>query len=180
MEPWRVLSSKYVIDNYPFNRTREDRCVLPNGLEIVTHVLEYPDWVNAVVLTKNMDMVLVRQYRHGVGDFITEIPGGMIDDGEPAIDAIVREVQEETGYRSKATPVFLGSFYPNTATANNRVSSYLFVDAEPIEEQHLDDTEDVTVHLVPFSEFESMIERGEAPQIFSVLAYHLAKQHLKV
>lgn len=178
MEPWKVLTSEAVITNPPYLTTRRDRCVLPNGQIIDYYVNQYSEWVNAVVLTENQEIILVRQYRHGVNNFVLEIPGGIVDAGEMVAEAAVREVAEETGYRSLEPPIFLGQFYSNPATANNTVSTFLFLNAVRMESQHLDDTEELTVIAMPFADFGRVIH-GENPlPIFSSLAYYLAKDYL--
>jgi len=178
MKPWTVLHSQYISENPPYHRTRRDRVRLPNGTEFDYEVQEYPDWVNAVVLTPEYDIVLVFQYRHGIGDFSLEIPGGMAEPGEESVLGIIREVAEETGYRSPELPIFLGQFHPNPATSNNWVRSYLFLDAILSEGQHLDATEEIEIRLLPLKSYDELIHRGEAPQMFSAFAYHLARQYL--
>ncbi len=178
VDKWQVLAKDYVIQNWPYQTVRRDRCRLPNGQEIDAYINEYPDWVNAVVLTPKQEMVLVRQYRHGVSDFILEIPGGIMEAAETPEAAIVREVAEETGYQSGQAPIWLGSFFSNPAASTNRVHSYLLLNAEPVVMQHLDDTEDIQVEYWPFGEFGDKIRRGEASQSFSALAYYLAKEVL--
>ena len=74
MHRWQVLQSQVVVDNWPYTRTRRDLVRLPNGDEFSFFVQEYSDWVNAVVLTTERQIVLVRQYRHAIGDFVLEIP----------------------------------------------------------------------------------------------------------
>ncbi len=179
MDAWKVISSEPVINNPPYISTRLDRCLLPNGRVIDYYVHQYPEWVNAVVLTPAHYIVLVRQYRHGIGDFILEIPGGIVDPGEGLDTAIVREVAEETGYRSSDPPVFLGKFFSNPATANNSVSTYLLTNAVQTEEQHLDDTEDMMVSEMPFSTYGKLVLGGQPRPIFSALAYFLALEHLR-
>ena len=178
MDKWKVLSSDYVVKNYPYNQIRRDKCLLPNGLVIETYIQEYSNWVNAIVLTPQMELVLVVQYRHGLGDFVLETPGGMVDDGEASSQAIIREVAEETGYQSNNPPILLGEFSPNPASHTNRVSTYLFLNAKRMDVQHLDHTEDIHVRLIPFETFGQMIESGQVPQMFAVLGYYLAKDYI--
>lgn len=178
MEKWRVLDSEYIIDNQPYNRTKRDRCLLPSGIEIDYYTQEYPNWVNAIVITPDMELVLVRQYRHGCGDFVLETSGGMVENGERSVDAIVREVKEETGFQSAGSPIFLGEFFANPATSNNKVSTYLFLNAKRIGEQCLDTTEDIEIELVPFATFGQMISKGQTKPIFSTMGYYLAKEYL--
>ena len=82
-------------------------------------VINAPDWVNVVALTPDRQLVLVRQFRFGLDDFSVEIPGGVMDPGENAIAAGVRELREETGYIGTAARL-LGVVHPNPAMQNNR------------------------------------------------------------
>ncbi len=175
MEKWTVLSREYVIDNPPYLRTRRDRCRLPGGQVIEIHVHEYTHWVNAVVLTPEFQVVLVEQYRHGTGCFSLETPGGMVDANERPIDAIIREVAEETGYRSPRAPVVLGEFFPNPANSDNLVTTFLIPDAKLAVAPHRDATEDMVVKLLAFETWGAMIGSGEAPHMFSAMGYFLAK-----
>ncbi|RZK46767.1 MAG: NUDIX hydrolase, partial [Pedobacter sp.] len=95
---WQKLASKYLVRER-WATLRVDTCKLPNGtIKDDYYVLEYPNWVNAVALTKENQLILVRQYRFAAEIISLEVPGGVIDDGEDPETAIVRELIEETGY----------------------------------------------------------------------------------
>lgn len=178
MRKWQTLHQTYLSNNLPYHRSRQDRVRLPNGHEFTYDVEEYPDWVNGLVLTGDRQVVLVSQYRHAVGDFFLEIPGGMVESGEKPESAIIREVWEETGYRSPDAPLLLGRFYPNPATNTNAVTSYLFLNAYDSGSQNLDTDEDITLHIMPLEEYGHLIHTGQAPQMFSAFVYYLALQAL--
>ena len=75
---------------------------LPDGRIIEEfYVLEYPDWVNVIAITKDGQFVMERQYRYPVADVLLEIPAGKLDSkSEDRLAAAKRELEEETGYRA--------------------------------------------------------------------------------
>ncbi len=76
---WQLLKSEYLIQDQWLS-LRADTCQLPNGRTIAPYyVLEYPPWVNIVALTREHQVVLVRQYRHGVQQTVLELPSGTVD-----------------------------------------------------------------------------------------------------
>ena len=91
-------------------------------------VISAPDWVNVVALTPDRQLVLVRQFRYGTNDFSLEIPGGVMDPGEDAITAGVRELREETGYVGTNARL-LGRVHPNPAMQDNRCHLVLVEEA---------------------------------------------------
>ena len=179
MEKWKTLKSDYHYES-AFGNLRKDTCQLPNGMIIEDfYVQEYADWVNAIVLTKDHQIVLVEQYRHPGQDFFLEIPAGKIEEGETLEEGILREVREETGFTSSTPPIKLGEFMVNPATQTNKVATFLIVDSFKGHEQELDDTEELNVRIFPFEVIEDMIRNQQITQLFSVSAYYLAKDRLR-
>lgn len=180
MEKWKTLSSSYLYQT-PFGNLRKDTCELPDGQIIQDYyVNEYSDWVNAIVLTKNQQIVLVKQYRHGAQSSFLEVPAGKPEKDESYEEAIIREVQEETGYVSINQPILLGEFFVNPATQTNKVISYLITEAELVTEQNLADTEVIDVQLFDFNSMKQMIRSSEINHLFTVNAYYLSKDLIKV
>lgn len=124
------------------------------------YIIEAPDWVNVLALTKEMDVVLVRQYRHGIDEITLEIPGGAIDpeDGDPQ-KAAERELLEETGYRSDKWE-HLGSVSSNPAIFTNYCHFYLASNCEQVSGQNLDHLEEIEVSTLPLKEFLSQVRDG--------------------
>lgn len=178
MRKWGVLNSEYIYQS-PFGNLRKDTCQMPDGTIIQDYyVNEYSDWVNAIVITKDDDIILVEQYRHPGKDYYLEIPAGKIEEGETYAEGIVREVREETGYISAQQPILLGEFMVNPATQTNKVITFLIKDAYHACDQELDETEVIDVKRYPFESVEKMIREREITQLFSVNAYYLAKNYL--
>src|SRR6201996_7621465 len=96
---WKTCSSTY-LHKGPWATLRSDKCEMPDGRIVDTYyVLEYPNWVNAVAITEEGKVLMVRQYRHAAGIVSLEIPGGVIDGDEAPEAAMRRELLEETGYQ---------------------------------------------------------------------------------
>lgn len=178
MKSWKTLNSSYVYKT-PYGSLRKDNCELPDGQKIEGYyVNEYADWVNAVVLTKDKQIVLAKQYRYAAQDFFLEIPAGKPEGNEAYETAILREVREETGFITERKPILLGEFYVNPATQTNKVVTFLLLDAFKAFEQALDPTEFIDIHLVDLNDFEPMIAKGEINQLFTVNAYYMSKLFL--
>ncbi|MEK5037690.1 NUDIX hydrolase [Sporosarcina sp. FSL K6-3457] len=179
MKKWKTIKSTYHYKT-PFGNLRQDTCQLSNGVIIDDYyVQEYADWVNAVVLTKDQQVLLVEQYRHAGQDYFLEIPAGKIEEGESHEEGIVREIREETGYISKTKPIKMGEFMVNPATQTNKIVTFLIMDAYKEYEQELDETEEIDVKLFSFDEIEKMIHEQQITQLFSVSAYYMAKDLLR-
>jgi ADP-ribose pyrophosphatase len=98
---WKVLESEY-LHKEPWLTIRKDKCEMPDGTVIPSfYVQEYPEWVNALGLTTDGKVVMVKQYRHGLEEISIELPGGVAEDGETMEEAVKREFKEETGYEFK-------------------------------------------------------------------------------
>ncbi|WP_107839328.1 NUDIX hydrolase [Metasolibacillus meyeri] len=179
MKKWTTRSSEYVYQSN-FGHLRKDECELPNSLLIQDYyVNEYADWVNAVVLTRDYQIVLVKQYRYAAEDFFLEVPAGKPEQDETLEEGILREICEETGYASNTLPIKLGEFFVNPATQTNKVATFLITDAYYASDQQLDDTEEIEVVLFDFDEFEKLLQENHInTQLFTVTAYYLAKSRL--
>ena len=169
IKPWKILESHHLHKN-----VRIDKCELPNGMVIDGFVLEYRDWVTVIALTKQQEMVLVRQYRHGAQKVILELPGGAMDaEDQSPMQAARRELLEETGYASD-TFIQIGCVSPNPANQTNLIYSFLALDAEKVGGQHLDSTEDIEVVLKPLDDVIRMAKNGELLQSMQVSAVFFA------
>ncbi|MCG3419842.1 NUDIX hydrolase [Oceanobacillus jordanicus] len=179
MNRWKTLHTEYIYKT-PFGNLRKDKCELPNGFLIDEYyVQEHADWVNAVVLLKDREIVLVKQYRHAGEDFFLEIPAGKPESNESNEEGIVREIREETGFITEKQPIKLAEFMVNPATQTNKITTYLLLDAHKEFDQDLDCTEDIKVTTVGFEEVGHLIRTNQIKtQLFTARAYFMAKDFL--
>jgi 8-oxo-dGTP pyrophosphatase MutT (NUDIX family) len=128
------------------------------------YVLEYPDWVNAVALTEEGNILMVRQYRHAFGDTILEIPGGSMDATDASPEAAMRrELLEETGHSFQAME-YLGYVSPNPSTNTNITHMYLAQGGKKIQEQQLDHNEEIEVIPMPPAEVIRLLKENRIMQ----------------
>lgn len=137
-------------------------------------IIEAVDWVNVIALTRDDQVVLIRQYRVGIDTVCLEIPGGMVDPGEDPETAAKRELTEETGYTAPRWH-HLAKLAPNPALFTNHLHSYLALDAERTHEQKLEGSEVVSVHTMPLENVSRILRRGDIEHALVVAAFgHMA------
>lgn len=144
------------------------------------YVLEAPDWVNVLPITSENTIILVEQYRYGIQQPTLEIPGGIVDPSEKPLEAIRRELAEETGYYSDSWSS-LGTVSTNPAIMTNYTHIYLAEDCvfNGIKESTGDVHERIKVHEMPFEEFLSLAEKGAVHHsivLAAVARYLLSKK----
>jgi len=171
VEIWKRQTSEPVADCRIF-KVREDFCQRDSdGAEHSFFVVECPDWVNVIALTKDKEVVLIEQYRQGAEEIILEIPGGMIDTGEDPEAAARRELLEETGYDSNEF-ICLGKSRPNPAINNNWMHHYLALDCEKTRETAFDEHESLSTRLAPLDEIPQLIENEQFTHSLAIVAFY--------
>ena len=157
---WKTLSQKYLIEK-PWLTARVDKVQLPTGVIIDEYyVLEYPDWVNTIAITKDGKFVFVRQYRYAIGKTVNELCAGVVEKGEDPMDAAKRELMEETGFGGGNWQEWM-TISANPSTHTNLTNCYLATDVEPLGKQRLDQGEDLEPRMFSREEVLDMLQKGE-------------------
>lgn len=171
-KPLKILATK---DLYP--GIRLDHCELPDGSTFEMWRLDYDDEILVFALTRKQEVVLVRQYRHGIQKAIWEIPGGSVDDGESPLEAAKRELMEETGFASD-TFIEIGRGSPIPAIFTNTLYYFLALDAEHSGEQSVWDAGHIEVSLTPLEEVIDMAKSGGLSSALNSSALFFVLAHL--
>jgi 8-oxo-dGTP pyrophosphatase MutT (NUDIX family) len=159
MKPWLVKKSETIVDR-KWLTVKEQHIVLPHGGEIPEfHLIESPDWTAALALTDSGQIVFVDQYRHGAGRVSRELPAGMIDAGETALQAVQRELQEETGF---VADHWEHLFTINTEPARHTSHAHFYFakGARRASEQRMDPSEFIDVVLLDRKDVLANIANG--------------------
>jgi 8-oxo-dGTP pyrophosphatase MutT (NUDIX family) len=149
---WRIQRSR-IVHQDRWVCLRADDCEGPGGIDISPYyVLEYPDFVHAIAIDRGGGVLLVRQYRHGMGELSLELPGGVRDASDATVeDAAVRELLEETGYRGTNVRA-LPPLSVDPARMSNRLHPVLITEADFVQAPEPDGQEEITVVRVPVRE----------------------------
>lgn len=150
---WKLTSKpQIVLEDPPYFRLLKKSYVTANGRVIPNYyLLDNPNWVNVVALTKNFEMILIKQFRPGVDRMITGLPAGCIDHNEDPEVAAMRELKEESGYTAQKL-ILLSTQYANPAQQQNVIYSFLALNAEPIPNVVLDPDEETEPFLISFTD----------------------------
>lgn len=177
---WKVLSSENVFSS-GFFRIQSDRCELPDGRVMPRYyVMSFPDWVNILPITKDGQVLLVRQYRHASGKVHLEIPGGSLDPQaqESTQEGARREMLEETGYDSTNIVKVL-SHYPNPALQSNQMHTYIAFNCAKTQEPQLDPFEDLELYQCSLDRLEEHLLSGDIDHSLMIAAVTQALAYLK-
>lgn len=174
---WKILSSKYLFKDLWFT-VRQDRCETPTG-KIVDpyYVYEFPTWASALPITEDGKVVMIKQYRHGLGEVGIELPGGCVDDtDQDYTEAMKRELLEETGYAFSSYE-YLGRISPNPSSNNNLLHMFLARGGKKVAEQQLDENEEIEVVLFSIEELKQLLRENKIVQAMHVscILYALEK-----
>lgn len=169
--PWKLRSSEPVLDHRWF-RVRRDTVELPDGRVLDDYyVAVRDDFALVAAVTDDDELVLVRQWKQGIGAVTLELPGGTVD-GESPDEAAARELLEETGYAcADLHRVGGGPLDPSKETC--RAFLYLGTGAKQVARQALDETEEIEVVLVPVELLRERIAAGEIDAPTSVAGIYL-------
>ena len=167
IKEWKVLESEYLVRR-PWLTARRDRLELPDGRIIPEYyVLEYPTWANVIAITKDGQFVMERQYRHAARKISLELPCGVMEEGETPLEAAQRGLLEETGFGGGQWKKLM-ELSPNPSAMSNTTHCFLAIGVEKIAEQHLDETEELSVLFMTKEEVKRMLNENQICQALMV------------
>ncbi len=167
---WKTLDSKHLFkDNWL--TLRADTCEKPDGTIIKPYyVYEFTDWVTAVPITREGKIVMIKQYRHALGDISIEIPGGCVDASDDNLEkACARELLEETGYVFEKF-TYLCKTSANPSTNNNLMHVFLAEGGGWQKPPKLDEGEDIETLLLSVEEVKQLIKENKIIQSMHITA----------
>jgi 8-oxo-dGDP phosphatase len=163
---------------------RADEVRMPGGEVKVREVVEQPGAVGIVALDEQDQVVLIRQYRHPIGDWLIELPAGLLDEpGEKASATAARELTEEVGLTARRWDVLV-DLRNSPGLSTEAVRIYLARDLTPVPDADryvgIDEETDLGVHRRALDEAVAAVFTGEIQNALAVsglLAAAYARDH---
>lgn len=174
--PFHVHHRQVIRKGRVFDMTVEN-VTFPNGFNADLEIIRHPGAAAIVPLTEDKKLLMLRQYRHAVGDFMWEIPAGTFDGAEDPLACARRELTEETGFAA-ARWDSLGAVTPVPGYSDEKIHLFLARDLSAAS-QDLDQDEVLEVHTVALDQVVAMILRGEIHDAKTITAIFLALQKLE-
>jgi len=147
-----------------------------NGREYELDFVRHPGAAAVVALDRDHRVCLVRQYRHGIGEFLWEIPAGKLDPGEHPDACAVRELAEETGIVAQRW-TSLGRYFPAPALLSEVIHLYLARELE-VGAPNPDADEELELDWMPLGDAIGRVLRGEWNDGKTALALFRARHEL--
>ena len=162
-----LIAHGAIIDYY------QDTIRVPNGNIAKWDFIQHKGAAAVVPVDDEGRLIMVKQYRNALERYTLEIPaGGLQTAKEPTLDAAVRELEEETGYKAEHVELLI-SIYTTVAFCNEKIDIYLATGLTP-GKQHLDEDEFVQIFAYSVEELTEMIYSGQiqdSKTVAAILAY---------
>ena len=163
------LSTERIFAGKVFDVDR-DRVHMPNGREVTVDVIRHPPSAVIVPVPEPGRVILIRQYRYAVNQWLWECPAGSVDEGETPEQAAKRECHEEIG-QLPDTVVRLGAMFPTPGYCDEEMFFFRVSGLSvPEHEAEQDEDEDIEVREFTLKEAREMVRRGAITDMKTVIA----------
>ncbi len=175
---WQRLLTDYPFIGRMF-RLRRDRVCVGDGHEFDFTYMESRGAVWVVPRTPEGQIVLIRQYRYAVDDWVWEVPAGGLFDHDGDTESLARkELAEEVGGEAERLQ-YLGWFYGGAATTNARCHVYVGYNTRLIHTPRPEAGETIEIHTVPLEKALEMARLGAMRDGRSALALFWSEPYLR-
>jgi ADP-ribose pyrophosphatase len=150
-----------------FSFVSED-VTLPNGSRTELSIVRHPGSTAVVPLFDDNTVLMERQYRHAVEEYLLEIPAGTMEPGEQPLNCAGRELEEETGYVAGEL-IEISRLLILPAYSDEKIYLYL-ARGLSLSRQNLDQDEVIEVVQYPLEDTMNMIDDGKIIDALTILA----------
>jgi len=150
---------------------------LPNGRVAELEIAHHPGGAAVVALDDDNRVCLLRQFRHAAGGWLTELPAGKLDGGEPPLECAQRELAEEAGVTARQWDK-LGECFSSPGVLTEVIHLFLARGLAPADAQP-EEHEVFEASWVPFDEAVDLAARGQLRDAKTVVGLLWARERLR-
>jgi ADP-ribose pyrophosphatase len=174
---YRIVKSDVIYSGKVFN-IKVDQIEYNTGNKAIREVAEHPGGAVVVPVTNDGKIVMVTQHRFPVNEILLELPAGKLSKGEDPKLCAVRELEEETGYKSDNVNE-LGSIYTTPGYSTEKLWIYLAKDLKFGSHNREEGEFGMQVFELTLKEVEEKIHSGEIVDGKTICGIFLAKKFIK-
>ena len=157
-QKWKSLTKKSIFVKKPWFEVFKEEIQLPDGVVVPEYYeIEMPHYTAVFAVTLEQKIIILRCYRHAIGEVTLTKPGGMIEKGESPLEGIQREFLEETGYVAKEWKS-LGEFVGNSTRGCGTYHLFFVTEAYSVQEPDSGDLEELKLLLWTPEDVEKAID----------------------
>ena len=157
-QKWNSLTRESILVKNPWFEVFKEEIQLPDGKVVPEYYeIEMPHYTAVFAVTLEQKIMILRCYRHAIGEVTLTMPGGMIEKGESPLEGIQREFLEETGYVAKEWKS-LGEFVGNSTRGCGTYHLFFVTEAYSVQEPDSGDLEELKLLLWTPEDVEKAID----------------------
>ena len=151
----------------------EVEVLLPDGKSAKREIVRHNGAVAIIAYKDDETVLFVEQYRKAVEKVLLEIPAGKIEKGEDVKLCAMRELEEETGYRSDNL-TYLGKIVASPGFCDEYIYIYKAEDLYPGDETLGDEDEFIGLREIKVEDVKGMIKDGRIEDAKTICAFMMA------
>ena len=173
---YRILKSEIIYSGKVFN-TKVDQIEYDSGNKSIREVAEHPGGAVIVPVTEERKIIMVTQHRFPVDKVLLECPAGKLNKNENPLHCAIRELEEETGYKSDNVKE-IGSIYTTPGYSTEKLWIFLAKDLKPGNHNREEGEFGMKVFEFTLKEIDEKIYNGEIVDGKTICGIYLAKNSI--
>ena len=171
----KKINSKQIFDGVVIKLFVDD-IELPDGKKSIREVVRHPGAVCVIPIDEDENVIMIKQFRYPFAEVLLEVPAGKLEKGEDPYEAVIRELEEESGVVAKNVE-YIGTMYTTVAILDEKIHMYLATGLT-YKNAHPDDGEFLEVTKIPLKTLVKMVMDGEIPDSKTQIAILKAEKIL--
>lgn len=153
-----------------------DDVELPDGKKTIREVVRHPGAVCVIPIDSEENVIMIKQFRYPFSEVLLEVPAGKLEPNEEPIEAVKRELEEESGVVAESIE-YIGTMYTTVAILDEKIHMYLATGLT-YKNAHPDEGEFLEVEKIPLKTLVKMVMEGEIPDSKTQIAILKAEKLL--